>query len=292
MKTDRIDNIKLYCMLTFIFILIAEIILGAGICQEYKDYGVVTSAMLTVWLVLLFVEIVLLGIYYILRAYLKRKLGDSYVGASRMLRVVKGVLFPKRQEETESAMLDKDIEDLALWRQMCSGINMKYFFYFLFCLTFGSLFMGGGIYLWRWEQGNGILALVLGIIFGIICHFWAVVNLCAFRKRDGNLLQYVQKKGISFSQLNQDFLSADKMGNQIWIGKEYLFIYVNTGAQVLALDGITFCQVRWMGSYKHLPYYLLEIRGEGKTMIKYAVTPFVFYKLKKRLGVGKEKSDG
>lgn len=281
MNTDRIDNIKLYCILAFIVILVAEIILGAGLCQEYKDYGMMPSAMLTIWLVLLFVELLLLITYCILRAYLKTKLGASYVGAFRVFKAVKDVLFPKRNK-TE---VDRDIKDLALWRQMCSGINAKYFLSFFFCFIAGALFIGVGIYLWGWEKENGILALVLGAIFGMVCCFWALVNLCAVRKREGNLLQYVQEKGISFSQLNQDFLSAVKMGNQIWIGKKYLFVYINAGAQVMALDGITFCQVRWMGGYKHFPYYLLEIKGEKKTIIKYAVTPFVFYKVRKRLEI-------
>lgn len=285
MNEEKLDNIKLYCMVTAVFILLAEIILGAGIYQEYKHYGVVPQALLTVWLVLLLILLVLLGVHCALGAYLKRRLGDSYVGDSRLIRTVWGMLFSGRQGEAECKTVPKEVEDSALWQKMCSGIHVTYLCRFLLCFAAGSLLAGFGIYLGRRESENEVLALILGIILGAVCYFWSAVNLRAMRKQNGNLLQYVERNGITFAELNQDFLSAAYIGHRIWLGRKYLFCYNNAGAWVMSRFGITDCRVHWMGSNRHLPYFLLEIKGDGETVIQYAVTPFVFYKVKKRLGV-------
>lgn len=288
MNTDRLDHLKTYCMVVIIFIFVGELILGAGLYQEYDNNGSVSDTLFRIWILFLAVEILLIITYCFLRAYLKRKLGASYIGASHMGKTAKNMLFHDKQSfgYMESEAFKEAVKGCALWKKMSSGVNVKYIFYFIFCFGSGSLFLWFGFY------EKGVLALVLGLLFGIICYFWAVVNFCAIRKKADALLQYVEEKGISFDALNQDFLCAMRLGSQMWLGHTYFFIYTSTGAQVMALSDIERCKVHWMGSFQHLPYFVLEVQGDNKSLMKYGVFPFAFYKVKKQIERGKPEGFG
>lgn len=281
MNTDRLDDIKSYCMVVDIFVFIGVLLLGADLLWEYQKKGLVSDVLFGIWIIFCVIWIVLLLIYYALRAYLKRKQKDAYIGASHMAGEMKKTLFPPNAAKGELfAENEEEIRESVLWKTMASGLNGHYLLYFIACFGFGSLFLWTGFYMFA-ERGT--LALVLGILLGIICYFWALVNFFAIPKKAGNLLQYPVAHDISFDELNRDFLCAQKLGSQIWIGKRYFFIYTNAGAHVMALSAISSCQVHVAGSIKRLPHYWLEVQCENEKYVKYAVFPFAFYRAKEAI---------
>lgn len=292
------EDIKMYCMIAIVLLTMGE---GILLAAYYSEYGVCFGAnkALDIWVIGMIVAIIiLLIIWFILRAILRKEQGDSYVGILDLIDTIRCLLFPEsfmRKKEILRAVKNlgdgEEIFSSILWKTATKGINILYLCAFVFLFAFGSGIGYVVIEEWLEMSNQRVLMTVLGAIFIVVLCFWALTAFLGIKKRPDSIIYYAVLHTVKFSVLNDDFLYAVKCGNGIFIGKEYIFIQIAKGMQVVAKKDITECSVNRMAGWNPerlcLPYYLLTVKTEDDCIMKYSISPIAFDKLK--IGVGEQE---
>lgn len=301
MKTELLEDIKIYILIAAVFDLLLTIFLGF---YAYEDYikGEVTNYMFYTFIVLLIVFFILMLVYFGLRFYLKKKEGDNFVGFLDVAKTMLIVIFPILDKDNKNMSISdfgKAAESSLLWRTLGTGINKKKLFLFLFLFLIGIYLGYNGIIIWVTKNSYFAKAL-LGrrvrldpdyylasgfciLLMAIIVLINASVVFFGIKKKGFALLEYTQKNKINFMTLNKDFTESIKCGNGLWVGKQNLFVQTKGYGKVIPLNEILYCKLHRMGGTHptrfFIPYYYIEIQGKEETIFKYCILTSSFKKM-------------
>lgn len=269
-KTDLLDTIKIYAGIAGGACIGVGCFLVLGMSEREESR---TLLIRNITIGFFIVGACLFLLYFILRFLLKKRLKEAYKGFSYVAETFKRSTIggpdvsKKRMREVRS---DLKVTEGVLWKEMSEGVHHRYLFRALVLSVLEVLFFYG---LWLMVRDRSLLGIVCGGLFVLISGYWLIMALKGVKRKPDGIVAFMDRYHVLYGELERDFQAAEACGTDVWLGKDYAYVYTAVGARIVRISDITACEIHRMSGWSirrlFLPYYVLLLQTAEDTILKY-----------------------